>query len=124
MLLFVARGLNQFARRSASAGSMYAYTARGLGPVAGVLSGWTLIWSYLFIAIAGLSGFSIFAAQFLSTLGVTGVSPFVFFILRALTCIAIAWKDIRLSSLLTLALEGLSVACILALAAVVLFRHG
>jgi len=34
-----------------------------------VLSGWTLIWSYLFIAIAGLAGFSIFAAQFLSTLG-------------------------------------------------------
>jgi len=36
----------------------------------------------------------------------------------------IAWKDIRVSSLLTLALEALSVVCILALAAVVLFRHG
>ena len=79
MLLFVVFGLNQFARRSATAGSMYAYTARGLGPVAGVLSGWTLIWSYLFIAVAGLSGFSIFASQLLSTLGVNGVSPFFLF---------------------------------------------
>src|ERR1700749_350272 len=30
MLSFVVMNLNQFARRSASAGSMYAYTARGL----------------------------------------------------------------------------------------------
>src|SRR5580658_9792026 len=51
MLMFVVFGLNQFARRSASAGSMYAYTARGLGPTTGVLSGWALIWAYLFIAI-------------------------------------------------------------------------
>ncbi len=35
MLLFVVLGLNQFARRSATAGSMYAYTAKGLGPAAG-----------------------------------------------------------------------------------------
>jgi amino acid transporter len=124
MLLFVVLGLDQFARRSATAGSMYAYTARGLGPAAGLLSGWTLLWSYLFIAIAGLSGFSIFSSQLLSTLGVHGVSPFVFFAASGLVCMTVAWKDIRLSSLLTLVFEGLSVACILALAAVVLFRHG
>ena len=52
MLLFVVLGLNQFARRSATSGSMYAYTARGLGPSAGVLSGWALIWSYWGIATA------------------------------------------------------------------------
>jgi amino acid transporter len=124
MLLFVVLGLNQFARRSASAGSMYAYTARGLGPAAGLLSGWTLLWSYLFIGVAGLAGFSIFSSQLLSTLGVHGVSPYVFFVLSAVICMTVAWKDIRLSSLLTLVFEGLSVACILSLAAVVLFRHG
>jgi hypothetical protein len=70
MLLFVVLGLNQFARRSATAGSMYAYTARGLGPAAGVLSGWSLIWSYWGIATAGLAGFAIFAQQFLSGIGV------------------------------------------------------
>jgi amino acid transporter len=125
MLLFVVLGLNQFARRSATAGSMYAYTARGLGPVAGVLSGWTLMWSYMFIAIAGLAGFAIFSAQLLTAFGVhSTVTPFAFFLLSGLTCITIAWKDIRLSSVLTLVFEGLSVACILSLAVVVLFRHG
>ena len=53
MLLFVVFCLNQFAKRSAFAGSMYAYTAKGLGPSAGVFSGWTLIWAYYFIAVAG-----------------------------------------------------------------------
>jgi amino acid transporter len=125
MLLFVVLGLNQFARRSATAGSMYAYTARGLGPAAGVLSGWSLVWSYWGIATAGLAGFAIFAQEFLSGIGVhSTVNPYFFFTLSGLICLTIAWKDIRVSSLLTLVLEALSVTCILSLAAVVLFKHG
>jgi len=125
MLLFVVFGLNQFARRSATAGSMYAYTARGLGPSAGVLSGWALIWAYWGIATAGLAGFAIFAQEFLNGIGVHHtVSPFILFAISGAVCLTIAWKDIRVSSLLTLALEALSVTCILALAAVVLFKHG
>jgi amino acid transporter len=125
MLLFVVLGLNQFARRSATAESMYAYTARGLGPAAGVLCGWALIWAYWGIATAGLAGFAIFAEEFLHGIGVHGtVSPFFFFALSGAICLTIAWKDIRVSSLLTLVLEALSVSCILALAAVVLFKHG
>jgi amino acid transporter len=125
MLLFVVLGLNQFASRSASAGSMYGYTGRALGAKAGVFSGWTLIWSYLFIAIAGLTGFAIFSAQLLSALGFHGtVPPVIFFAISAATCWAVACKDIRLSSILMLVLEGASVTCILSLAAIVLFHHG
>jgi amino acid transporter len=125
MLLFVVFGLNQFARRSATAGSMYAYTAKGLGPSAGILSGWSLIWSYWGIATAGLAGFAIFAQEFLSGIGVHGtVSPLLLFAISGFICLTIAWKDIRVSSLLTLALEAISVTCILALAAVILFKHG
>ena len=63
MLLTVVFCLNQFAKRSASAGSMYAYTGRGLGAKTGVLSGWTLIWSYFFIAVAGMCGFAVFCGS-------------------------------------------------------------
>ena len=125
MLVFVVFCLNQFARRSAAPGAMYTYTARGLGPTAGVFSGWTLIWAYLFIGIAGLTGFSIFCQQFLSAVGYTGsINPILFFAISALVCWYVAYKDIRLSSVITLVLEGLSVACILSLAAIVLFSHG
>ncbi len=125
MLLFVVGCLNQFAKRSALAGSMYGYTGRGLGPTSGVISGWSLIWAYLFIGVAGLTGFSIFAGQFLSGIGIhTVVPPVIFFLLSAAVCWFIAYKDIRVSSLLTLVFECVSVACILALAFVVLFKHG
>jgi amino acid transporter len=125
MLLFVVFGLNQFAKRSTTAGSMYAYTGRGLGPAAGVLSGWALIWCYLFIGVAGMGGFAIFCNQFLSAVGIHGsVSPVVWFLLSGVLCFIVAWKDVRLSAMLTLILEGLSVACILVLAAIILFGHG
>lgn len=125
MLLFVVLCLNQFARRSAAPGAMYTYTARGLGPATGVLSGWALLWCYLLIGTAGLTGFAIFFQQFLSALGFTGmVPPDIFFAISALTCWYIAYKDIRISSLVTLVLEGISVFLILSLAAVVLFSRG
>ncbi|MGH9120954.1 MAG: APC family permease, partial [Acidimicrobiales bacterium] len=125
MLVFVVFCINQFASRSASAGSMYTYIGRGLGPKAGVLSGWALMWCYLFIGVAGLTGFSIFAGQFLSALGLgVTVPPVLFFLLSAAFCWFVAYKDIHISSVLTLLLEALSVACILSLAFVVLFKHG
>jgi amino acid transporter len=125
MLLFVVFDLNQFARRSTSPGSMYAYTGRGLGAVGGVLSRWTLIWSYLFIGVAGMTGFTIFSRQFLDIAGIHASIPaFVFFAISAALCWTLAVKDIRLSSMLTLILEAISVLCILALAAIVLFKHG
>jgi amino acid transporter len=123
MLSFVVMNLNQFARRSASAGSMYAYIGRGMGPRWGVLSGWTLLWSYAFISIAGFTGFSIFVNQFLDAIGAKHHLPAVVcFAISAVICWFIASKDIRLSSLLTLVLEGLSVAVILGVCFVVLFR--
>src|SRR6202042_566079 len=125
MLLFVVLCLNQFTKRSAAPGAMYTYTARGLGPATGVISGWTLLWCYLFIGTAGLTGFAIFCQQFIDALGATvTVPPDIFFVISAVTCWYIAYKDIRISTLVTLTLEGISVFLILSLAAVVLFSRG
>src|ERR1700722_759115 len=63
MLLFVVLCLNMFPQRSTLPRSEYGYTAKGLGPAAGVMSGWPLIWCSLFIGVAGLTGCSIFSAQ-------------------------------------------------------------
>jgi amino acid transporter len=124
MLSFVVMNLNQFARRSASAGSMYVYIGRGLGPRGGVLSGWTLLWAYAFIAMAGLAGFAIFVNQFLDAIGVHHQVPAILsFAVSAGLCWFIAYKDIRVSSLLMLALEALSIALIIGLCLVVLFKH-
>jgi amino acid transporter len=125
MLLFVVAGLNQFTRRSTTTGSMYAYVAKGLGAAAGVITGWALVWCYFCIGTAGLCGFALMGQQFLDGLGVHGsVTPLLFFVLSAAVGFFIAFRDVRLSAVLMLVLEGLSVACILALSAVILFKHG
>jgi len=44
MLTVVALCINQFARRSSAAGSMYGYVTENLGPQVGAIGGWTLLW--------------------------------------------------------------------------------
>ena len=66
-----------------------------------------------------------FCGQLLSALGYHGsVHPIIFFAISAAACWVIAYKDIRVSSILTMVLEAASVACITALAFVILFKHG
>src|SRR5216684_4845263 len=120
MLLFVALNLIQFAKRSTSAGSMYAYTVMGLGTTAGNLSGWCLVWAYLFIGTAGMTGFTIFASTLLDMMGIH-VPALALFAVCAGSIWVLGYQDIRLSSGLMLVMEGLSVALILLLCAIVLF---
>ncbi|GAB2643186.1 APC family permease [Gordonia jinhuaensis] len=125
MLSFVVMNLKVFASRSTQPGSMYAYIGRGLGARAGVLAGWTLLWAYAFIAIAGLTGFSIFVNQLLDSVGAGFHIPAVVsFCISAGLCWLVAYKDIRMSSLLMLALEGLSMFLIISLCVVMLAKHG
>jgi amino acid transporter len=122
MLLFVALNLNQFARRSTSAGSMYAYICRGLGLTAGGIGGWSLIWAYLGISMAGVTGFSIFAGKLLEMIGVT-VSLILLFGICAGISWFLAWKNVRLSALMMLVLEVISMALITLLVLIVLAEH-
>ena len=127
MLLFVAFSLNQFTKRYTSAGSMYEYTVQGLGPKLGGISGWSLIWAYMFIGIAGVTGFTHFATKLLDMTGVSGYLSHPTLTLFAL-CVLAAWflayKDITFSTILMLVFEGLSVAVIVALAFLALAKTG
>jgi amino acid transporter len=122
MLLFVAYNLNQFASRSTGAGSMYAYICRGLGVSAGAVGGWSLIWAYLGISVAGATGFSIFADTLLGMIGLH-VPPIALFAVCVATSWYCAWKNVQLSAILMLFFEGISVALILVLCALVLSQH-
>jgi amino acid transporter len=122
MLLFVAFNLNQFARRSSHTGSMFLYSVAGLGPTAGGLTGWCLIWAYMFIGTAGVTGFTIFSQQLLGLANVH-VAAVPLFALCAAICWYCAYKDVRLSAVLMLVFEAVSVALITVLAFVVLGHH-
>lgn len=122
MLLFVAFNLNQFARRSTMSGSMYAYICRGLGLKLGAVGGWALIWSYLGIAMAGVTGFTIFAGKLLAMLGIVA-PPILLFGVCVAAAWFCAWKNVQLSAILMLVLEGLSMLLIAALCVIVLSQH-
>lgn len=127
MLLFVALNLNQFAKRYTSAGSMYEYTVKGLGAKAGGVSGWSLLFAYLFIGIAGVTGFTHFATKLLVLTGATGYLSHPWITLFAI-CVGLAWllafKDITLSAVMMLAMEGVSVLVIMCLAIFALGKTG
>src|SRR5271156_206313 len=92
MLLFVALNLNQFARRSTSAGSMYGYSVMGLGTTTGNVGGWCLIWAYLFIGTAGMTGFTIFANTLLGMVGIH-VPQMALFIFCAASIWYLGYRD-------------------------------
>ena len=90
-----------------------------------MISGWALMWCYFFIGTAGLCGFALMSQQFLDAIGRQRDGAAVLLLPGQCRDRAyVAFKDVRLSAMLTLVLEGLSMACILALGAVILFKHG
>jgi amino acid transporter len=122
-LTFVGMNINQFAQQSAAPGSLYMYIARGLGPMAGVITGWALMLAYLLTAIAVASGFANYGEVLLSPLG---INPSPIFLIAI--CVGIAWyiayRDIQLSTVLMLLLEVASVAMIILLGIIVVFKKG
>jgi len=119
MLLFVAYNLNQFAKRGAGTGSMYSYACSGLGAGGGSMCGWCLVWAYLFIGIAGTTGFTVFADKLLQMAHINA-PPVLLFAACVGSCFLIAYQDIKISTIVMLALEGFSCLLILILCFVVL----
>jgi len=124
MLIFVAINLNQFASRFAGSGSMYQYICKSLGNTVGGVGGWSLIWAYLGISVAGATGFTVFASTLLGMAGISHVPPVLLFAVCVLVSGFCAWKNVALSAKLILILEGISVTLITILCIIALGSKG
>jgi amino acid transporter len=123
MLIFVALCINQFARRSSGAGSMYQYVAEHVGPAAGAIGGWTLLWAYGFVATAVLGAMALFVGRLLSGIGLHA-SPVLIVIVLAVIAWQAAYRGVQVSAILMLVLEVISVSIICLLIGIVLHAHG
>jgi amino acid transporter len=121
MLTFVALCINQFARRSTSAGSLYHYVAEHAGRAAGAIAGWAAIWAYAFVAAAVLGAMTLFLGLLF---GATAWSPFLVVTAVALVAWQAAYRGVAVSALLMLVLEAISVTIISIVVAIVLIAHG
>jgi len=120
-LVLVSYNINQFSRRSASAGSLYSFIVKGLGPTTGVLGGWALLFGYMLTGMSTLCGFSVIASELL---GHFNLHPPV--VLLYALCAGIAflfvYKEAQLSARAMLLIEGAALASILMLG-VIVWRH-
>jgi amino acid transporter len=122
-LVFVSININQFASRSASPGSFYSYIVKGLGPTAGVICGWSLVLAYLFTGMAVLCGFANFSSVFIGHLGIHPSSITLLAIGASIAWYA-AYKDIQLSAMAMLWIEGASIVLIVLLCGIIWAHHG
>jgi amino acid transporter len=125
-LLFVGASIATLARRHPLSGSYFVYIGRNFGPLAGMLAGWAMISAYLVTAVAVALGMSIFLGNFLTALGLAALNPPSWAVTLVLSAVVLfaAWRDIRLSSRIGLLLEGVSIAIIVVIVAIVTARHG
>ncbi|MEJ1932682.1 APC family permease [Nostoc sp. NIES-2111] len=120
-LLFVSININQFASRSASPGSLYTYITKGLGPTAGVVCGWSLVLAYLFTGMSVLCGFANFSGILIGHLGIHPSSITLLAIGAGISWYA-AYKDIQLSAVAMLWIEGVTISLI-AILCIIIWAH-
>ncbi|MDI2132114.1 APC family permease [Yinghuangia seranimata] len=126
--LLVASGITAFTRRMAAPGSLYTFTAKGLGPLAALVCAVALLIGYAFLAMAALVGFAQYAHALAVRVGWSALpaAPAVAGLvavgsLGVASCVAVG---ARVSARVTLALEAVSIALVAGVLVVVLGHGG
>lgn len=127
VILAVGYCIAQFAKAHASAGSLYTYAAKGLGPVGAYVTGVALIIGCWGIAAGSLQGSVSFFTQFLGLIGlpVSGVWAAVLFtIVIGGFATLFTIRGIRVSARISLVLELVSVTIVIVLMILALIWAG
>jgi amino acid transporter len=107
-------------------GSAYAFVGATLGPRAGAFAGWGLMGTYIFYAVVTASAAGIFGTAFLQEVGIwhnpPSWAPFVLLAVALLLVLFLAVMPARRGTSVLLTVEGVTVALILIVTAVVLVR--
>ena len=122
-IILVSYAFIQFARKYATAGSVYRFNGTALGARVGFLSGWTLLFTYVTFTVASAAEVGLFFQTFMAALGYS-----ISWIIPALVSIAIILyfgiRRIQLSTRVTLTVECISVSVIIALIGFIAARGG
>ena len=120
---FVALSFIKFNQYFSTAGSVYTFTTKSLGKKLGFLSGWLLFLTYLMFTAASSAEVGSFLESFFSFAGFK-----IPWLPISIVCTIIVWifsfMDVKISTRIMLVFEGISIALILILSAVVLFKVG
>jgi amino acid transporter len=123
-ILFTAQCINEFASRSACPGSLYSFVNLGFGKKAGMLTGWALLFAYIFCGSACVVEFALYALSLLKHAVHLTVSSQLMMLFSSLLVGFVGYKNVKLSARLMLKLEILSVGLILLVVGLTLWQHG
>lgn len=123
-ILFTAQCINEFASRSACPGSLYSFVSQGFGTRAGILTGWALLFAYVFCGAACITEFAIYALSLSKHFLNLQLSSQLMMLVSAFAVALFAYKNIKLSAEVMLWLELVSVSLIVVIVAMVVGQHG
>ena len=125
-VLLIAWTFVRLTQRFDHAGSVYGFVGATLGPHTGVISGWALMGTYTFYGVVTSTAAGIFGADFLDALGIwtnqPGWAPFVVGAIALAGVWALATSNIRGGTRVLLVIEGTTVALILIVSVIILFK--
>ena len=125
MMVVVGLNIARLASRIPAAGASFLYVSRTLGPSFGLPTAWAMMLGYLFTSMALIVATAMFFQDFLTGIGLSLTIPnAVLFLIVAAGIWFFAYRDIKLSSQLALALEAISVVLILGVCFVIWHEHG
>jgi amino acid transporter len=127
VVVLVGYSIAQFARRTAAAGSLYTYTASGLGRGTAFAGGWGLIFGYAGIAAACLVGSALYTGAFLVKLGLNGESrawQLPLLVIFLVLTVAIPIRGVRISTRVMVTLEIISLLAIGVLLIALFIHYG
>lgn len=122
-MVLIALVVAEFARESASPGSLYVYVRKNLPPWCAVVAAWALLFAYAMTAASLLSG----AVNYgLVVLGgwARHLSPAWAAVGLAALAVLVAWRDVQISARVMLWLEGVSLCLIGVVLVAVLLAKG
>jgi amino acid transporter len=124
--LLIGGVVSRFALRLPSAGSLYTYTADGLGSFWGFLTGCLFSAATIVATPAALAGFAVFTSLVMGNIGAPAVLGhwWVWFGFGVAAYFVLSWFAIEISTRVQLVLTAATVAALLLLAAVVIGKGG
>ena len=124
--LFTAYSIGQLAKHLPSAGGMYTYVGRGLGPIFGWLMAWAFALAEPLVAPILLAAFGFYGAAFLSTY--LGIDVAYMWIVLAVACgLAVWWlvySGISLSTRTGVVLGAIEIAIFVFISALLILNAG
>jgi amino acid transporter len=123
-ITLIALLIGALARRSASPGSLYSYATDSLPPMFASIAAWALLLGYVATGSSIAAGFALYANVLLKLVTGHPASPSLLILACVIVAATMAYRDVKLSARTMLWLEAVSVACILVVLVLVLWKNG